>query len=157
MKKKIILSLLIIVSLFIITGCDSKKDESSNQNNNQIENTTNESNEVISSMKVTINNKEYILNLEDNETARSFINLLPQEYSMNELNGNEKYIYLDSSLPTNSSNPKHINSGDVMLYGNNCLVIFYKSFDTSYGYTRIGHIDNLDNLGNGSIKAKFEK
>ena len=44
-----------------------------------------------------------------------------------------------------------------MLYGNNCLVIFYKSFDTSYSYTKIGHIDNLDNLGNGSITAKFEK
>ena len=157
MKKKIFLSLLIIVSLFIITGCDSKKNESNNQNNNQIENTINESNEVISSVKVTINNKENILNLEDNETARSFIDLLPQEYSMNELNGNEKYIYLDSSLPTNSYNPKHINAGDVMLYGDNCLVIFYKSFDTSYSYTKIGHIDNLDNLENGSIKAKFEK
>ena len=157
MKKKLFLSLLIIVSLFIITGCDSKKNESNNHNNNQIENTINESNEVISSVKVTINNKEYILNLEDNETARSFIDLLPQEYSMNELNGNEKYFYLDSSLPTNSSNPKHINSGDVMLYGNNCLVIFYKSFDTSYSYTKIGHIDNLDNLGNASITAKFEK
>ena len=157
MKKKLFLSLLIIVSLFIITGCDSKKNESNNQNNNQIENTINESSEVISSVKVTINNKEYTLNLEDNETARSFIDLLPQEYSMNELNGNEKYIYLDSSLPTNSSNPKHINSGDVMLYGNNCLVIFYKSFDTSYSYTKIGHIDNLDNLGNESITAKFEK
>ena len=157
MKKKLFLSLLIIVSLFIIIGCDSKKNESNNQNNNQIENTINESNEVISSVKVVINNKEYILNLEDNETARSFIDLLPQEYSMNELNGNEKYIYLDSSLPTNSSNLKHINSGDVMLYGNNCLVIFYKSFDTNYSYTKIGHIDNLDNLGNESIKAKFEK
>ena len=157
MKKKLFLSLLIIVSLFIITGCDSKKNESNNQNNNQIENTINESSEVISSVKVTINNKEYTLNLEDNETARSFIDLLPQEYSMNELNGNEKYIYLDSSLPTNSSNPKHINAGDVMLYGDNCLVIFYKSFDTSYSYTKIGHIDNLDNLGNESITAKFEK
>ena len=44
-----------------------------------------------------------------------------------------------------------------MLFGNNCLVIFYESFDTSYSYTKIGHIDNLDNLGNGSIIAKFEK
>ena len=70
---------------------DSKKNESNNQNNNQIENTTNESNEVISSVKVTINNKEYILNLEDNETARSFVNILPQEFNMNELHGNEKY------------------------------------------------------------------
>ena len=83
--------------------------------------------------------------------------MLPLELNMSELNGNEKYIYLDITLPTNSSNPKHIDSGDVMLYGNNCLVIFYKSFDTSYSYTKIGHIDNLDDLGNASITVRFEK
>ena len=108
-------------------------------------------------MKAIINNKEYIINLEDNETAKSFAGLLPQELNMRELNGNEKYIYLDNTLPTNSYNPNRINKGDVMLYGNNCLVIFYKSFDTSYSYTKIGHIDNLEDLGNGNIKVKLEK
>ena len=83
--------------------------------------------------------------------------MLPLELNMKELNGNEKYVYLDNSLPTNSSNPKRINAGDVMLYGNNCLVIFYKSFDTSYSYTKIGHIDNLENLGNENIKVKIKE
>ena len=153
MKKRLIVIILVIVSLFMIVGCNSKKIKSSENDNNIIEN---DSAEVISSMKVIINGKQYVIQLEDNETAKSFVNLLPQEYNMSELNGNEKYIYLDITLPTNPSNPKHINSGDVMLYGNNCLVIFYKSFDTSYSYTKVGHIDNLDNLGNGSITAKFE-
>lgn len=36
-------------------------------------------------------------------------------------------------------------------------IIFYKSFDTSYSYTKIGHIDNLDNLGSENIDVKFEK
>ena len=156
MKERLIVSILVIVSLFMVVGCNSKNtNDEINNNENNIDD--NNSNEVISSVKVTINNKEYTLNLEDNETANSFADLLPQEFNMSELNGNEKYIYMNSSLPTKSSNPKHINSGDVMLYGDNCLVIFYKSFDTSYSYTKIGHIDNLDNLGNGSITAKFEK
>ena len=156
MKKRLIVSILVIVSLFMIVGCNSKNtNDEINNNENNIEETN--SNEVISSVKVTINNKEYTLNLEDNETAKSFANLLPQEFNMSELNGNEKYIYMNSSLPTNSSNPKHISAGDVMLYGDNCLVIFYKSFDTSYSYTKIGHIDDLGNLGNGSITTKFEK
>ena len=95
--------------------------------------------------------------MEDNETVKEFLKLLPQEFNMEELNGNEKYIYMNYSLPTNSTNPKHITTGDIMLYGNNCLVIFYKSFDTNYSYTKIGHIDNISDLGNGNITVKFEK
>ena len=108
-------------------------------------------------MEAIINDKEYVINLEDNETVKAFIKLLPKEFNMNELNGNEKYTYLDSSLPVNESNLKKVNAGDVMLYGDNCLVIFYKSFNTSYSYTKIGHIDNLLDLGNGSITVKIEK
>jgi len=117
----------------------------------------NDNNEVVNSMKVIINNKEYQVNLENNETVNSLIKLLPMELNMKELNGNEKYYYLDSSLPTNSYSPKRINKGDIMLYGDNCLVIFYKTFDTSYSYTKIGHIDNLDDLGNSNILVKFDK
>lgn len=113
--------------------------------------------EVISSVKLTINGKEYKVQLEDNETVKSFVNLLPQEFNMNELNGNEKYVYLDNTLPTNSYSPKHIEIGDIMLYGNNCLVVFYKSFNTSYSYTKIGHIENLSDLGNKNVIIKFEK
>ena len=158
MMKKVIYSLLIIISLFMIVGCNSTMKESNNQQENNINNNElNNSNEVIKSVKAIINEQEYIISLEDNETAKSFVSLLPQELKMSELNGNEKYIYLDTSLPTNSSNHKRINVGDVMLYGDNCLVIFYKSFNTSYSYTKIGHIDNLPDLGNSNIVVKFEK
>lgn len=142
--KKILLVLIVI----LITGCSNNKVEHPKENN--------DSNRGIQTVKTIINGNEYAINLEDNETAKEFVNMLPLELNMNELNGNEKYIYLDTTLPTNSSNPKRINVGDVMLYGNNCLVIFYKSFDTSYSYTKIGHIDNLPNLGNDSISVKFE-
>jgi len=160
--KKIVYGLLIIICLFIVVGCNQKNNETNTQDTqtNQQENNNyelNNSNEVIKSVKAIINGKEYKIDLEDSETANSFVDLLPQELNMRELNGNEKYIYLDTTLPTNSSNPKRINAGDVMLYGDNCLVIFYKSFDTSYSYTKIGHIDNLPNLGNDSISVKFEK
>ena len=141
--KKILLVLIVI----LITGCSNNKVELPKEDNNL---------GVNNQVKVLIDKKEYTINLEDNETAKEFVNILPLELNMNELNGNEKYIYLDTTLPTNSSNPKKINVGDVMLYGDNCLVIFYKSFDTSYSYTKIGHIDNLPNLGNDSISVKFE-
>ncbi len=143
MKKLAILAMI----LLLITGCGRAK-----ETKNVIE-----INERIESMKVTINNKEYEMTLEDNETVTEFINKLPLELNMNELNGNEKYVYLDYSLKSNPTNPSHINKGDVMLYGDNCLVIFYKNFDTSYSYTKIGYIDNLPNLGSGSINVIIEK
>ena len=143
MKKKLLIGLFIVISLFLITGCDNNKKQ--------------DKDEEINEVKVVIDEKEYIINLEKNETAKSFVNLLPKEYKMNDLHNNEKYIYINESLPTNSSNPGRINAGDVMLYGNNCIVIFYKSFDTEFDYTKIGHIDNLPDLGSGSITVKLEK
>ena len=160
MNKKIIYNILVILSLFIIVGCNLKKVEKKENNemiNVKQNDINNNSSEVIDSLKIFINNQEYTIDLENNETVKSFIKLLPKEFYMNELNGNEKYVYLDDKLPTNESNLKNINAGDVMLYGNNCLVIFYKSFNTNYSYTKIGHIDNLPNLGNDDIKVKIEK
>ncbi len=113
--------------------------------------------EVFNTMKAIINGKEYEIILENNETVKAFINMLPKELVMKELNGNEKYVRLDSSLPIDSYYPGHINSGDVMLYENNCLVIFYESFDTTYSYTKIGHIDNLPDVGKNSLTVRFEK
>ena len=145
MKK--VLSLLIVILL--LTACSSNKEQT-------VEKETNKDSDI-SMINVIINNKEYNLNLEDNKTVEELLELLPIEEEMTELNGNEKYLYLDKSLSTSSSNPKHINKGDVMLYGDNCLVIFYKSFDTTYSYTKIGHIDNLEDLGSSNITVKFTK
>ena len=170
-KKIFFVILILIIACSIIIGAivfnnsdktDEPKDEKTNTTKNKIAaNVTTEveesENEMISEIKVILNGNSYILKLDDNETVKSFINMLPLEFDMNELNGNEKYVYLDSSLPTNSYNPKHIETGDVMLFGSDCLVIFYKSFDTSYNYTKIGHIDNLPNLGSGNIKIRLEK
>ena len=154
MNRKVIYSLLIIFSFLIITGCNYKKESLDNIPNIVTKDNVGD-NDMVNSVIIKIDNIEYTLNLEDNETVRSFINLLPIDESMDELNGNEKYVYLDKKLPTNSFSPKQINKGDVMLFGDNCLVVFYKSFDTNYSYTKIGHIGNLGDLGNGSIKVNI--
>ena len=141
-----------IINNQIVNNIISYKNESNTKPTN-----TEGENKLISNIKVIIDGKTYNAKIEENETAQSFAKMIPQEYNMNELNGNEKYIYLDNTLPTNSYYPKNIESGDIMLYGNNCLVIFYKSFDTTYSYTKIGHIENLPDLGNTNAVVKFEK
>ncbi len=118
---------------------------------------TNNKEDNMKNIKVNINDRQYNATIENNETAKVFLNWLPKEFAMKELNGNEKYVYMDKSLPTNAISQEHIQSGDIMLYGSDCLVIFYKSFDTNYNYTKIGHIDNLTDLGSDSIMVKFER
>lgn len=154
MMKKIIIVL--ILSTILITGCSSNNLNKSKTNTSNKQNSKIESDIKVTEIKTIINDKTYILKLENNKTVEEFIKLLPQKYTMNELNGNEKYVYIDKSLPTNASNPKHIEKGDIMLYGDNCLVVFYESFDTTFEYTKIGHIENITSLGSGSITVRFE-
>ena len=158
--KKIIF--VVIGCLLLLIGCVNKASNNNSNtedvNNSIIDiNDTKESDIEMNDIKVIINDEIYTLKLENNNTVEEFINLLPQEFTMNELNGNEKYVYIDESLPTNLIKPNYINAGDVMLYGNNCIVIFYKLFNTSYSYTKIGHINNFPDLGDGNIKIKFER
>jgi hypothetical protein len=46
-----------------------------------------------------------------------------------------------------------------MLYGSNCLVLFYDSFSTPYSYTPIGKIDEPNSLaglvGNDDVEVIF--
>lgn len=109
---------------------------------------------------LTINKASFKATLEDNPTTAALLGHLPQRFTMSELNGNEKYVYLDWALPANASRPKRIEAGDIMLYGSDCLVVFYESFDTPYSYTRIGKVLDTkglkDALGTGSAKVRFE-
>ena len=94
---------------------------------------------------------------EDNETVRALAGRFPLKLKMSDLNGNEKYAYLSDPLPAKPESVGRIRAGDVMLFGDNCLVVFYKDFETSYRYTRIGHIDNqsllVEALGKGDIEV----
>lgn len=111
-------------------------------------------------LNMTIGNSTFTVTLADNATAQAFAALLPLHLNMSELNGNEKYVYFDQSLPAQASSPGTIQTGDLMLYGSSCIVLFYESFSTSYRYTRIGRVDNPAGLaaavGSGSVTVSFE-
>lgn len=104
-------------------------------------------------------NHRFAVALEDNPTARAFAQLLPITLDMPDLNDNEKHVRLPRSLPTNAVRPGTIRTGDVMLYGDNTLVVFYKTFPSIYSYTRIGRVTKVDGLeealGPGSQRIGF--
>lgn len=111
-------------------------------------------------INLIINNKTFSATLNNNETVRSLIQNFPMTLNMSDLNSNEKYNYLNFNLVENAYTPEKINAGDIKLYGNNCLVIFYDNFSNSYSYTDLGKIDNIDEfiseLDSGSVNTRFE-
>lgn len=111
-------------------------------------------------MWMTIGDAQRVaVTLEDNPTARAFVQLLPLTLDMPDLNGNEKHAHLPRSLPTNAVQPGTIRAGDVMLYGNDTLVVFYETFRSNYSYTRIGRITDsaglAQALGPGNQRIGF--
>ena len=161
MNKKLAISIPILIAIIVsvvVTTIMMNNKESDKDPNLSPETNQSIDNEEIAMDKIfiNINDKKLKINLENNSTTSALMKLLPIELSMNDLNGNEKYVYLNESLPTNTYSPKHIEAGDVMLFGDNCLVIFYESFDTSYSYSKIGHINNLPSLDDGNISISID-
>jgi hypothetical protein len=101
---------------------------------------------TVGDITLTIGDRTFTATMEQNSTAEAFRALLPLTLEMQELNGNEKYHYLSQSLPTNHTKVGTIHAGDIMLYGDNCVVVFYETFTTSYQYTPIGHITSPEGL-----------
>lgn len=110
-------------------------------------------------MTVTVGDKLFTAVLYNNRTADELYSRLPLTLDMRELNGNEKYYNLDKSLKSKSSPVGHISKGDIKLFGDDCLVLFYEGFMSGYSYTNIGYIENTDGLenavGSGSVTVSF--
>lgn len=184
MKKRISITLLSLVIVFLLNACAnvqsgtipsdselsvsenvpsednttlSKGIDKSTENNQSIENSESPSAENIKKLTISINDYHFSAVLYDNAYSKAFSMMLPITLEMSDLNGNEKYYYLDNTLPTDSEKPKQIKSGDIMLYGDNCLVLFYKSFSSSYSYTKLGYIEDTSDLekavGSGNVSV----
>lgn len=175
--KKILPVFFTLIVIFTIVGCSNtaannshtsseisevSKNKSTDEHNKSQTDSTKEAAQVkkMITMNITAGNATFTATLEDNDTAKALVKQLPLTVDMSELNGNEKYNYLSSNLSADTSFcPGNINEGDLMLYGNNCLVLFYKTFNTSYSYVKLGHIDNTTGLakaiGSGNVKITF--
>ena len=146
----------LLTSLFCIQllACTQESETQAIKNQNETE--------YIDTMKlkITIGTSSFSATLQNNATANAFKERLPLTLTMTELNNNEKYADLVESLPTNAFNPGTIQNGDLMLYGSNTLVLFYKTFSTSYNYTKIGKTNNpeglLEILGSGNVAVTLK-
>jgi len=110
---------------------------------------------------ISVNDSSFSAKLYDNETTRALLAQFPLNLHMSELNGREKFYDLPADLPAASTEkPETIQSGEIMLWSSNTLVLFYNTFSNSYGgYVRLGYIEDVtglaDALGSGNAQVTF--
>lgn len=165
LKKYIVV---IAFLLLFLTGCrannssDNQKDikvehkESSttiNTNESSTRMNTNESKETAkmeqvnetrladNQIRVTVGTSSFIVNLEDNETAKELRELLIDKdltISAENYGGFEKVCQLGKTLPRKDEEIT-TEAGDVMLYSGNQIVFFYGT--NSWAYTKLGKVE----------------
>ena len=110
-------------------------------------------------LTVTVGDQTFTATLSDTAAASSWAELLPMTVSMSERTGNEKYVYLDPARPTDASAPGTLPAGDILLYGSDCVVLFYETFSSSYRYTPLAALDDpaglAEAVGSGGVTVTF--
>lgn len=114
---------------------------------------------TVQKMNLQIGNSSFTATLESNEAVDALVVMMndaPIVIQMSDYSGFEKVGTLGTSLPT-SNKQTTTQSGDIVLYNGNQIVIFYGS--NSWSYTRLGKIDDLsgweDALGSGDVTVTF--
>lgn len=171
MKRKLFsLPACIVVFTIILSGCAGR------QNNNDLQSSGPQNSETVTStpgnsltesdmegtvkkMNLQIGNSSFTATLESNTAVDAFVDMMreaPVVIQMSDYAGFEKVGSLGTSLPT-SNKQTTTQSGDIVLYNGNQIVIFYGS--NSWSYTRLGKIDDIsgwkDALGSGDVTVTF--
>lgn len=142
--------LLILFMTAVFAGCEQTKkviDEpnfSDSVASSAAQSTSNYVSDAAISIQIEVGEEVFSAKLYDNETTRAFLELFPVSVIMKDLNANEKYYYFSEDLPSDAVYPERVQAGDIMLFGSDCLVVFYESFSTSYSYTPMGVVEDIE-------------
>lgn len=168
MKAFILITLAAVFSLTVLlTGCGSIEQTEAdsggvhaaapdNQSDDSV-NTKEESSQM--KMIVQVGGSTFTAILEENEGVDALVEMLEQDpltIQMRDYSGFEKVGPFGTDLPA-SNRQITVQSGDIVLYQGDQIVMFYGS--NSWSYTRLGHIDDLtgweEALGSGDVTVTF--
>ena len=110
-------------------------------------------------MKLTIGETEVPVTWEDNASVDALRELLPLTIQMSMYGGFEQVGPIGQRIVRDDKQTT-TNSGDIVLYSGNQIVVFYGS--NSWAYTRLGHVDlsqqeMRDLLGHGDVTITMKE
>ena len=111
-------------------------------------------------MKMTINGTEVSIAWEDNDTVKEIMEAIPLTIEMSMYGGWEQVGSLGRSFTRNDVQ-QTAESGDIMLYSGNQIVVFYGN--NSWAYTKLGKIQGMTEdeitelLSNGDVTITLTK
>lgn len=170
--KRIFSILLSCMLLFLISACGNSETGNFKPSENSITTESDITDELSSSLSenkdkedagmklnVQVGSQTFTATLENNTTTAAFVGMLKKEpiiIKMSDYSGFEKVGSIGQNLPTDNRQTT-TQSGDIVLYNGNQIVIFYGA--NSWSYTRLGKIDNLSGweeaLGSGDVTVTF--
>lgn len=145
-------------------GFDTEKEsstissESTSSVSQKNDHSTTEEN-TVKKMTLQIGNNTFTATLENNDAVDALVDMMCEEpvvIQLSDYSGFEKVGSLGTSLPA-SNKQTTAQSGDIVLYNGDQIVIFYGS--NSWSYTRLGRMDDLsgweDALGSDDVTVTF--
>lgn len=96
-------------------------------------------------IKTIINEITFNTTIEDNLPAKEFLEILPLKTYMNKEKNSYSH-FINYKLDKEETIPKKLNIGDILLEGNNKVVIVTSTNSNNKKYTKLASIDNPENL-----------
>lgn len=164
MKKTILFAVALGIALSL-SACETEQPDNTpatpvteqpveNDNNN-----TNEENNMITRMRITVNGHTLYATLEDNATTRAIAERLPMTLPMMDLYGREMCYRFPDALPTDNARTRGYEVGEIVYYPPmHSFVIMYRQNGEHFQMQSIGRIDSGVELfdGIGDVEVRFE-
>ncbi|MFV0400018.1 MAG: cyclophilin-like fold protein [Oscillospiraceae bacterium] len=112
-------------------------------------------------VSIVIGEETFAAKFYDTVSARVLTDQMPLTIKMEDYAGQEKVLRLPYDFPSVSTQtPATIRAGELYLWSENSLVLFYTTFQNSYGgYVPIGYIEDITGLdtalGSGDAMVTF--
>lgn len=97
-------------------------------------------------LKLEIGEYTFRAKLYANASTLALQKRLPLTLNLHDLHSNEKYFHFSDALPSSPAPIDVLHVGDLMLWQDTSFVLFYKTFSTSYMYTKLGYLEEITKL-----------